>query len=256
MRILFASILALFLCNNPLVAQEFLAEQKGYDRVATAFNLHEAKLSREFADAGLQYPPQRILVRVLKEEQQTELWVADRPGASYVLFKNYAICKQSGELGPKRRSGDMQMPEGIYVLDEFNPNSRFHLSMHINYPNRSDLILGQQGNWGDNIFLHGRCSTIGCFPVTDAGMEEIYCLAVHARANGQQEIPFLSFPFRMDGDLEQMIASHNAQPATADFWRNLAPVYKQFEQDRQAPAVSVDAYGRYQLSGSTRFSLR
>lgn len=104
------------------------------------------------------------------------------------LIKDYQICSLSGELGPKRQQGDLQVPEGFYWIDRFNPASNFYLSLGINYPNQFDRILGKSGELGGDIFIHGGCVTIGCIPITDDKIKELYLIAVEAKSNGQDGV--------------------------------------------------------------------
>src|SRR5262249_603930 len=142
--------------------------------------------------------------------------------------------------------GDEQVPEGFYTLDWFNPQSNFHLSLHISYPNRSDRILGSRDNPGGNIFLHGNCVTIGCVPITDEGIKEGYWLAVLARSSGQKEIPMEIFPARLDdAGLDRLVPYYRDRPQLLAFWQNLQEGYRQFEREHRPPKVGVDSAGRY-----------
>jgi len=132
------------------------------------------------------------LLRAFKKEGELELW-AENPAGTYVLVKKYSIYATSGVLGPKRRFGDVQVPECFYELDWFNPQSNFYLSLHVSYANAADRIPGSKQNLGGDIFLHGNCVTIGCIPITDDGIKEIYWLAVLARDAGRRTFPSRSF---------------------------------------------------------------
>jgi murein L,D-transpeptidase YafK len=157
----------------------------------------------------------------------------ENASGSYTLAKNYSICATSGILGPNRRFGDEQVPEGFYELDWFNPQSNLYLSLHVSYPNAADRVLGSKQNLGGGIFLHGNCVTIGCIPITDGGIKEVYWLAVLARAQGQQHIPIEIFPARLSR--EELV--------------NLKDGFDYFEKTHRPPAVSVDRGGRYAFSG-------
>ena len=103
----------------------FREEQYRFPRVRTASVEKNELLRQSFAKRALAYPPRMVLLRAFKKEAQLEFWVEDSPGKSYVLLKTYPICATSGVLGPKRRFGDEQVPEGFYELDWFNPQSNF-----------------------------------------------------------------------------------------------------------------------------------
>jgi murein L,D-transpeptidase YafK len=173
-----------------------------------------------------------------------EVWVADSSG-TYKLFKSYTVCSYSGTLGPKTRQGDMQTPEGFYSITRFNPESRYHLSLDVGYPNARDRAMGYTG--GD-VMVHGYCRSAGCLAMSDISetdhtqIEEIYLLALEARRKGQREIPVHMFPFPLT---EAMIQRH-AQYGHERFWRELKPAYDYFERNRRPPAVSVVG-GRYQV---------
>jgi murein L,D-transpeptidase YafK len=96
---------------------------------------------------SLSYPPRAIFLRAFKKEAVVELWV-ENPSGSYTLAKNYSICATCGILGPKRRIGDEQVPEGFYELDWFNPQSNFFLSLHVSYPERGRPGSGIETEFG------------------------------------------------------------------------------------------------------------
>jgi murein L,D-transpeptidase YafK len=114
------------------------------------------------------------------------------------------------------------VPEGFYELDWFNPQSNFYLSLHVSYPNESDRILGSRTNPGGDIFLHGNCVTIGCLPITDDGIKEVYWLAVLAHTAGQTRLPIEIFPARLtDHELDQLSSERRGEPQVVEFWENL-----------------------------------
>jgi murein L,D-transpeptidase YafK len=227
----------------------FREEQWKFPRVRVAGREKDDSLRRLFAAKNLDYPPGAILLRAFKEEGQLELWVATRSGP-YALANRYPICAASGVLGPKRRGGDEQVPEGFYTLDWFNPESNFYLSLHISYPNQADRVLGSRQNPGGNIFLHGNCVTLGCIPITDDGIKEVYWLAVLARASGQKQIPIEIFPARLtDGGLDRLAPLYRTRPELLAFWQNLKEGFDAFEKHRKPPRVSVDRRGRYVFAG-------
>jgi murein L,D-transpeptidase YafK len=175
--------------------------------------------------------PQRleIFIRMIKTRAEVEVWARNQGGGPYELLHAYPLSATSGSLGPKRQAGDSQVPEGFYEIDRFNPKSNFHLSLGINYPNAADRALGEPDPGGD-IFIHGGAASIGCLPITDAGIEEVYLLAVMARASGQTVIPVHLFPFPLT---EPELAKHARSPHLA-FWRGLMPGYAYFEQHHEA----------------------
>ncbi len=194
----------------------------------------------------VRYPPQAILLRAFKREGELELWAGNAPGREYVLIHVYKICATSGELGPKRRFGDEQVPEGFYELDWFNPQSNFFLSMHISYPNASDRVLGSRANLGGDIFLHGNCVTIGCIPITDDGIKEVYWLAVLARTSGQHHIPIHIFPTRLTAATPKTLEAYpSASRDTVALWRNLKQGFDYFNDHHREPKITVSREGIY-----------
>ncbi len=194
------------------------------------------------AEDGVPYPPKHIFLRAFKLEKQLELWGLGADGKMHLLHA-YAIAAASGGPGPKRREGDMQVPEGVYRIEKFNPHSQFHLSLGLNYPNRADSYFSDPRAPGGDIYIHGNQVSIGCLAMTDAKIDEIYALASSAR----RPIPVHIFPCRMEG---AAYASLRRQyPQFAAFWSQLQPVYARFEADRRVPGVSVSAKGAYMLKG-------
>lgn len=229
-------------------AVSFRDEQMKFPRVRAAAKDKDGALRQLFMGRGLSYPPKAVLFRAFKKEAVLELWVENSSG-SYALVKNYSICATSGILGPKRRFGDEQVPEGFYELDWLNPQSNFYLSLHVSYPNAADRILGSKQNLGGDIFLHGNCVAIGCIPVTDDGIKEVYWLAVLARSQGQQHIPIEIFPARLSREgLNQLASTHRNEPDLVSFWMNVKGGFDHFEKTHRPPIVSVDRGGRYAFS--------
>lgn len=144
------------------------------------------------------------------------------------------------------------MPEGFYEIDRFNPKSLFHLSLGLNYPNASDLVLSDHDHPGSDIFIHGSNFSIGCAPLGDDAIEEVYLAALDARDHGQAHIPVHIFPDRMTGpEWEQFAHGEIAlRPELAAFWAQLRPGFEFFEQHRVLPTVTVQKDGRYVVEGS------
>ncbi len=229
----------------------FAQRQSAAPRVRQARINKQATIEKLFADAGISYPARSLYLRAFKYERQLEVWAADGTGPMKHIV-TYPVCSSSGELGPKRRRGDLQVPEGFYTVNRFNAWSNFHLSMGINYPNRSDRRLGYRPNLGGDIFIHGDCVTIGCIPIEDEGIEELYIMALDTfLAAGA--VPMHIFPARMDEDgMRSLHAVAAANPALRAFWASLRPVYQFFEEHRQLPRIRVDpTTGIYRVAGSS-----
>ncbi|WP_133770842.1 L,D-transpeptidase family protein [Enterovirga rhinocerotis] len=173
-----------------------------------------------------------ILVRVYKKESELEVW--KKVNGRYAHLKTFPICRWSGQLGPKKREGDRQAPEGFYTVtpSQMNPNSSFHLSFDTGYPNAFDRANGRTGS---HLMVHGDCSSSGCYAMTDEGISEVYAIAREAFAGGQRSFQLQAFPFRMTA---QNMARHRQDPNIA-FWRNLKQGADHFEVARLEPKVSV-----------------
>ena len=158
-------------------------------------------------------------------------------------LEEFPIAGMSGNLGPKRKEGDLQVPEGLYYIDRFNPQSRFRLSLGINYPNASDRIRSDKSKPGGDIFIHGDTKSIGCLAMTDEVIDQIYVLALEAKAAGQSQIPVHIFPFKLT---ERSLAPRQTSP-WIEFWKELEPAYRQFERTRYVPSFKVGADGSYKF---------
>jgi hypothetical protein len=136
------------------------------------------KMSPYFARAKVAYPPREVVLLAWKEEKKLEVWA--RADGEFRFIRDYDIQAASGQAGPKLRQGDRQVPEGIYRIAGLNPNSHYHLSMRLNYPNEFDLFhAGQEGRYdpGSDIFIHGKAASIGCLAMGDETIEELFVLA-------------------------------------------------------------------------------
>ena len=195
-------------------------------------------LQASLADQGLELGAP-VFMRIFKEERVLELWL--QSGETYQLFKTYEICNFSGDLGPKLQEGDRQSPEGFYYVakSSLNPNSSYHLSFNLGFPNASDRAQGRTGSF---LMVHGDCVSIGCYAMTDAGIEEIYVIAEAALQAGQPFFRVHAFPFRMT---PERIAAEKGNPWYA-FWRNLKAGHDAFERDLIPPSVTVTE-GRYRF---------
>lgn len=224
----------------------FLAEQKKYSRVRTAIGEKQSVLISRLETQGLSPDNFHMLITVCKAEQQLTINVKRRGTEKYRPLMTFPICASSGILGPKRQQGDNQVPEGFYYIDRFNPSSNYYLSLGINYPNESDKKKCTSANPGGDIFIHGSCVTVGCLPMTDDLIKEIYLYAIHARNNGQQQIPVYIFPFEMtDMQFTHYVEQYKNTPSLITFWNNLRQGYLLFEKEKKQLPVKVSAAGDY-----------
>ncbi len=215
--------------TNTAMAQTFVQDQLRYERVRQAKIEKQALLKKELEACGLSYPPQQIFMRIFKHEKTLELWVKENN--QYELFKNYPFCYASGKLGPKRKQGDLQVPEGIYYIDRFNPASKFHLSLGINYPTAEDKKLAHSNDAGGDIFIHGNCVSMGCVAITDSLIKEVYWLAVLAKSAGQQKIPVHLFPFQLNHTFKWWRFTFQYRQHQT-FWETLLPQFNYFEKHK------------------------
>lgn len=220
--------------------EAFLERQLEYPRVQRAYERKAERVEAVLEASGVDAIGE-VFFRVFKREQELEVWVREPAGPAFTLVRTYPVCEISGQLGPKRAQGDLQVPEGFYTIDVFNPWSRFHLSMRVDYPNAVDRARGHRTALGGDIYIHGGCATIGCVPVTDEYIEEIYLLAASARDGGQQRIPVHIFPTRLDDDgLRWLADTYGAESVDYPFWQNLQQGYRAFERTGILPWVGHD----------------
>jgi murein L,D-transpeptidase YafK len=178
-------------------------------------------------------PSAPTLIRTYKKEAELEIWKMKSNG-EYALLKTYPMCRWSGQLGPKKREGDMQVPEGFYSIapGQMNPNSHYYLAFNVGYPNAYDRAYGRTGG---NVMVHGVCSSAGCFSMTDEQVADIYAIARDSFAGGQREIQLQSYPFHMTAE---NMAKFRLDP-NIDFWKNLKDGSDHFEVTKNEPSVLV-----------------
>lgn len=225
---------------NGLASETFLEKQKRFERVCTAFREKESVVKNMFTMAKARFPEPQIFIRIFKLEKTVELWAKSAQADTLILINTYKICATCGSLGPKRKQGDLQIPEGFYYINGFNPVSMFYLSLRINYPNASDRILGQKGNLGGDIFIHGNCVTLGCIPITDDKIKELYLICLLAKA-GNNDIPVHIFPFRFNKRYNYLLNTHQSRYKThVKFWENLKTGFEYFETHHKLLQINVD----------------
>ena len=183
-----------------------------------------------------------LFVRIYKRSYELEVWLKRDSG--YEKFATYPICYFSGNLGPKLKTGDWQSPEGVYQvgLKQLNPNSRWHRAFNLGFPNTYDQSYGRTGSY---LMVHGGCSSVGCYAITNAGIDDVYRLASAALAGGQASFQVQALPFRMTADA----LAARAQNRNAPFWGELKSVADAFDATHLPPDVVVCG-GHYKvLSG-------
>jgi murein L,D-transpeptidase YafK len=194
---------------------------------------------------ALKINPERydIYLRAFKHEKKVEVWLQNTDDTKYTLFKIYDICASSGNLGPKRQEGDGQVPEGFYTIDLFNPTSNYYLSMRVSYPNESDKILKTGKSAGGAIMVHGNCVTIGCLPMTDDKIKELYVLCLETK-NRNSTIKIDIFPIKFTTENIKFL-ENNFSKDKLTFWNSLKPAYDYFEKNHTTRKVLIDDKGNY-----------
>jgi murein L,D-transpeptidase YafK len=187
-----------------------------------------------------------LFMRVFKREFEFEIWM-QRDGR-FELFGTYPICMWSGNLGPKLKQGDRQAPEGFYTVDttQLNPNSQYHRSFNLGFPNAFDRA---QGRTGSLLMVHGDCRSVGCYAMTDRVIDEVWSLLTAALNAGQKRVQVQVFPFRMTGTNMSL----HAENPNIGFWRELQTGHDAFMRDHVPPIVSV-CDGRYAIRPASRGS--
>lgn len=209
-------------------------------RVVEARRAAEPELARLHRVAGV---PRGgvIFLRAFKREREVEVWVAPDSKTPMTRLEVIPVLAASGVLGPKSRQGDLQVPEGHYHIDRFNPQSRFLLSLGLNYPNASDRrrIANQDrergemtADLGGDIFIHGKQASIGCLALGDPAIQRLYVLAWDAHLAGQRKIPVAIYPFRFGKGWRSVRAE---LPQWMPLWERMATASARFDRERLLP---------------------
>ena len=228
----FCCTLALvLLCRTPASADQLPQLPGSADSVA-AYHRALPRLQKMLKKKSLQLGAP-LFIRIFKESAELELWLLG-PSGRFERFRTYVICQFSGGLGPKLQSGDKQGPEGFYWVGpgQMNPWSSNHLAFNLGYPNQYDQALGRSGS---ALMVHGGCTSVGCYAMTDYYMDEIYTIADAALAHGQPGFQVHVYPFRLS---DERLNDQRDSPWFS-FWNNLKQGYDLFETHRLPPRVEV-----------------
>lgn len=234
-------VTVMLLCS----AGDFTDAQRKFPRVRAAFAEKNETITNRLSKLNINVSSLSVHLVSLKQEQSLQVWVKDDQHKQYQLYKSFAFCSTSGKLGPKRQQGDGQIPEGLYEVVVFNPASSFHLSLGTNYPNASDKARAAHDDPGNHIYIHGACVTIGCIPITDDGIKELYCLCVMAKDANASPLTAHFFPFAMTQ--KNLVKWAQQFPQHHVFWKELQPFYQHFNQHKSVPAHNISAEGAYQM---------
>ncbi len=249
MKLKIVGILAFIILKSISIQAQgsFVQLQKSIARPSMAYSKFEDSLKKQFEAKKLSWPPNYVYLRSFKYDKQLEVWVKDKKQDPYKLLKTYKVCMASGTLGPKRHEGDFQVPEGIYHINEFNPNSNYHLSLGLNYPNASDKILADEYKPGSAIYIHGNCVSTGCIPIADMPIEELYVLTSYAKDAGQEFIPVHIFPIKFDvkKSVDYLAEALKTNPSLTKFSNTMKEVFAYFEAKKNLPIITVNQEGDY-----------
>lgn len=245
MKRTFTMILLTSILMSMTPPTNFFEQQLKFPRVQAANREKGKAVSDLLASKSINTSSFDLFLRAFKKEQKLEVWAKNKSDDTFTLIKTYEFCATTGVLGPKRRSGDRQIPEGFYEVDLFNPQSQYLLSFRINYPNKSDLVFADKLNPGDNIFIHGHCVTIGCIPIGDENIQELYLLAAKAKSAGGK-INVHIFPTIMNDQNYKAINNEFGTDASLlAFWSWLKPGFDAFENSKKLPSVVIEESGKY-----------
>lgn len=233
--------IALALCAIVAVVAFGFVSRKGHPPVETP-RYDRTQLVADLGAAGHALGD-AVHIRIFKRERVLEAWLS-HAGGRFEKFRAYPICAMSGEVGPKLQEGDRQAPEGFYRvgLKQLNPNSRHHLAFNLGFPNAFDRSLGRTGS---ALMVHGGCSSVGCYAITDAAVDEVYAMVEAALNSGQPSVDVHAFPFRLDGHALVEMSRHPA----SGFWQNLKTGYDLFETDGRPPKVAT-CDGQYRFAAA------
>jgi murein L,D-transpeptidase YafK len=195
-----------------------------------------------FKGAKVSFPPAQLLLRAFKKEKVLEVWASSHESDPLSRVAIYEICSASGDLGPKKKSGDWQVPEGFYTIDLYKNQSDYYLALRVSYPNRRDRVLGYTGS---AIMIHGNCVSIGCLAMSDERIQELWVMATSVRDRRGTVVVHL-FP---SSDWSALLAM-TKDVALKAFWSNLKEGYDLFERTRKLARVSSDSKGRYLFQAS------
>jgi hypothetical protein len=220
------------------VPAETLAELRTIqDRLVEFGELVRTRLAPHFSRAGVHYPPARLAFVAIKETRKLEVWAADE-GEDLRFIREYDLIAASGRLGPKLQEGDGQVPEGLYRIVLLNPNSRYHLSLRVSYPNEFDLAQARREGRtepGTDIMIHGGARSRGCLAVGDEGAEDLFVVAALTET---RESPLLISP--VDFRVREFAAPADAPTWTEELYGEIRAKLAAFPRSPAIKTVDAD----------------
>ena len=197
-----------------------------------------ARMRPHFARAGVAYPPKEIAILVFKRERRVAIWA--RGNGPWKFVRDYPVFAASGHAGPKLREGDRQVPEGVYRIEHLNPNSSYHLSMKVSYPNAFDRRMAKldgRTNLGGDIFIHGKNVSIGCVALGDRAIEELFTLVAQT---GHGKVRVILAP--NDLRTARAVMHREAPEWVRELYRSVAVALREFPVAMESASV-VDVRG-------------
>lgn len=255
MKFITTGILICFFASMVFGQAKNLAFKTGQlknQKVKEAYDTKWEPLKTELQASNINPDEFDIYIRAFKADKLVEVWMRNKGEVPYHLIKTYSTCTNTGDLGPKRTDDDDQIPEGFYEIELLNPKSNYYLSMQINYPNSSDVILKKGVNAGGDIMLNSDCGTTSCLSLVNDKIKELYVLCLEAR-NRNTPIYIDIYPTKLSDENIKMLEA-NYPKSTLSFWKTLKPVYDYFEENKWLPSVSIDRKGHYMLSEDEEIS--
>jgi len=248
MRLLIFLFPLLFLSGGES-PNSFRDEQMNFTRVREAYSHKEKAVIKTLATHSISRDSLRIYLRAFKTEKILEVWAKDIHDTSFIKVKEFPICELSGEIGPKRRYKDLQVPEGFYHISDMNPYSKYYLSLKINYPNASDSVRGVKGHLGNLIFIHGGCASSGCIAITDPMIKELYVYCIEAYNCGQEKIELTIYPARLtDKTYSGLITRYSKDKDKTSLWTDLKKSYDRFEQCKEPASIRFLKDGNHEVN--------
>lgn len=193
-----------------------------------------------------EYHDLEIYLRAFKHEKVLELWMKGGNADKFNHIKDYEFCAFIGELGPKRKENDVQIPEGFYNTNRYRPYSNYVSTIGFNYPNMADSILGDPTLPDKFMAIHGTCVTLGCISIQDSSMSELFNIVMCAKKSGQNDIPVHIFPCKMDEEGMDILKNYISDTSShMPFWLNIKEGYDYFERNKRLPKITVNIKGEY-----------
>lgn len=246
-------LFSLFILKSETTPVTFREKQKNYTRVREAYCNKEKCVLKTLAEHSISRDSLQIYLQAFKTEKKIEVWGKNKCDSAYTMIKEIPICEISGGIGPKRRSQDLQAPEGFYRICELNPYSKYYLSMKINYPNASDSIRGNRGHLGNLIYIHGACESSGCLAITDERIKELYVYCIEAYSSGQKEINITIYPTRLDDTTYTRLTSrYSKNKDYISLWADLKKNYDFFNRTKRPAAIKFLPDGTHEISSSPK----